>query len=83
MAEHSPQIPATEKRATTTMGLGLLCEDYHKKNTGHESYNSIAREMSNNMTAGLVHKLSIQRFYIWHTEFTGKVNFPVNCLRSR
>ena len=44
------------------MGLGLVYEDYHNRNRARESYNSITREMGNNMKGELVIKLSKERF---------------------
>ena len=43
-----------------TMGLRLFYEDHHNRNRARESYNSITREIGNNMTDKLVSKLSIE-----------------------
>ena len=60
-----------------------LHEDYHNRNRARESYDSMTREMGNDMIGELVFKLPVERFEIWHTEFSSEVKLSISCLRVR
>ena len=64
-----------------SMGLGLLCEDYHNKFWARKNYNSVTHEKGNDMTDDLFlnFNLNVSKFGIR----TSKINRPINCLPVR